>query len=384
MKKIKFLISLIIILISLSLSFILGYLYNNYKKESSISGVAIEGDFEDSLEIIKSSSPLEEKIKAYLQIIEKSGPGRAQDILLKSGLPFDGDAHLLNHSVGDYLYEKYKDEGLIYCKDYFLSSCYHGFVLHAVADGGFDTLKKVMDTCWKKGTHVAIQCSHAIGHGFLTYDGYANLTKALEDCDNLAEQSKDFPLFNCHDGIFMENIWAVHEDGKPSKERWVKDNDPIYPCNDPRIDYKYINACWSDQPMRLYQIFSGDLKKAGEVCNQITDSQHKQTCFDGLARQIHPLTKGSLQETFNMCSLMPKDWINPCVISISKAFFSVGDHNTPFAICNRIPDSYDQGRCFWELADAIPLFITSSTDRKKYCNQIPEQQSRDKCLKLSS
>lgn len=322
---------------------------------------------------IKTTTNLDEQVKLYKALIERVGPEQAQGELQKSGLPFDGQTHLLNHTVGDWLYEKHGTGGLIHCKDYFLSSCYHGFVIHAVALDGIEVLKNVMAKCWESGEHVSVQCSHAIGHGFLAYDGYANLTKALKDCDEMVVRSERFPLYNCHDGVFMENIWAVHETGKPSKDRWVKDSDPIYPCNDSRIESKYINACWSNQPMRLYQLFQGDLARVGGVCLGVADATFQRTCFDGLARQIHPLTKGSVDEAYRMCSLMSPAWVDPCIISITRAAFSVGDKEIPFTMCERIREESKKS-CYEALSNIIVSYTMKDLkERQMLCAKIPSQ-----------
>lgn len=301
-----------------------------------------------STDEIKAEPSLDNQVKLYQKLIEQVGPIEAQEQLYKSGLPFDGQSHLLNHTVGDFLYEKYGPSGLAFCKDYFLSSCYHGFVIRAVGDKGVLGLKDVMEKCWEKGGHVAIQCAHSIGHGFLAWVGYKHLLQALVLCDQMREKNKNFPVYNCHDGVFMENIWAIHDDGKRSPYAWLKDADPIYPCNEPKIPYQYIKACWSNQPTISYRFFRGDLTKAGQICFSIKDLDHKQTCFDGLARQIHPLTKGSIDETFRMCSFMPDGWIDPCIISITKAFFSVGDRQIPYQICERMRPEV-KNRCFEQL-----------------------------------
>src|SRR3989344_4473672 len=132
---------------------------------------------------IKTVRNIDEQVKLYTKLIERVGPEQAQEDLLRSGLPFDGQTHLLNHTVGDYLYLKCGVAGLSQCKVLFLSSCYHGFILHAIADGGMNKVAEVFASCYKEGSTVYIQCTHAIGHGFLANAGYKNLTQALKICD---------------------------------------------------------------------------------------------------------------------------------------------------------------------------------------------------------
>lgn len=375
--KVPILLFLLIILGSLFLGYSFSLFKNSEITQSQPSKKTIS--LSEEIKLIKKSPSLDEKVKIYKSLIERVGPEQAQEQLQYSGLPFDGETHLLNHTVGDFLYDKYKTKGLVYCKDYFLSSCYHGFVIRAMADGGVHSLKEVMQHCWDQGERVAIQCAHAIGHGFLAFADYKNFIKALTDCDTLSEQSKNFPNFNCYDGAFMENVFAVHDDGKPSPDRWLNKDDPIYPCNEEKIPQKYIRACWSNQPSWMYQLFGGDLHKVAQQCLNLNNKEYQTTCFDALARQIHPLTKGSVDQTFSLCSIMPSDWIDPCLVSISKAFFSVGDRTAPFEICTKIhPQS--KSNCYNELITIISIYSKDSNEKNKACKQIGDHDWSERCL----
>ncbi len=332
------------------------------------------------IDSIKNTTSLAEQTTLYKILIDRVGVEKAQEALYLSGLPFDGQTHLLNHEVGEYLYKKYKEKGLIYCKDYFLSSCYHGFVIMAVADKGYETLKNVMDICWSKGYPVAGQCAHAIGHGLLTWYGYKNLPQALEGCDKLSGTSKNFPLFNCYDGVFMENVFAVHEGGKPSKYRWVSDADYIYPCDSPKISEKYINACWAEQPSLMYRSFNGDLERVGYECLKLQNSIYQRTCFDAIARQIHPNSKGNPAEVLRNCNLMPSEWINSCIISVAGTELSVGGKVLPYELCSRIGES-SKTDCYRRIAEVIAT--NKFADRKDLCNKIPILEQRNNCLALN-
>lgn len=339
-----------------------------------------ESKFTIEIENIKAAKNLNEQIAFYKELIERVGPEQAQEQLYISGLSFDGQTHLLNHTVGDWLYEKYGIEGLTLCKDYFLSSCYHGFVINAIADRGFDGLSEIMNTCWQKGTPNATQCAHAIGHGFLANVGYANLTKALTSCDKLASLSKNFPLYNCHDGVFMENIWAVHEDGKPSKDRWLKDTDPVYPCNEQQIPQKYMKACWSNQPMRMYQLFGGDVGRVAAYCLSVNNDDHKKTCFDGLARQIHPVAKGDTNEIFRLCNHLPKEWVDACVFSIVKSEFGVGGRTLPYQLCEQMRDGAKPS-CYKALSEIIKSYYREGlSERELLCTRIPDTNLQQGCM----
>lgn len=334
----------------------------------------------NEIERILNSSSLDEQAKLYEALIERVGPGEAQEELVGSGLPFTGQTHLLNHVVGDYLYDHFGASGLIYCKDYFLSSCYHGFLIKAIGRGGLQEVEKVMEECKKAGPGVDAQCAHAMGHGFLAWQGYENLIPALKLCDKLGQDIEGFPLFNCRDGVFMENIWAVHEDGTPSPDRWVREDDPVYPCNDPRIEDAYRRACWSNQPSLMYQLFGRDIEKVGQACLAVENPVLQKTCFDGLARQIQPLTKGSVSLSFSLCALMPSGWVDFCVITLAASGFGVGDREIPFQLCAQIDSSVSKKECYHTLSGMVRFYARSFQERKQWCEKIKDETFRRGCL----
>src|SRR6266498_1613203 len=325
----------------------------------------------EEIEAIKQTIDLNSQVRLYRSLIERVGPVQAQDDLYHSGLPFDGQTHLLNHVVGDYLYQKFGTAGLSKCRDYFLASCYHGFILHALASGGMTEVKKVMESCRTNGMPVFVQCAHAMGHAFLALMDYTKLPMALQLCDQVKDILSDFPVFNCQDGVFMENIWGMHE-GHPSSKRWVKVDDPVYPCNDKQIDQKYLLACWSNQPSLMYQLFNRDIAKIGQECLKLTDQELQQMCFNGLARQINPIAAGDTQAVFDLCGQLPVQWVNYCVMINATSFFSVGDRTIPFDICARI-DSTGKSVCYQGLFGSISAYVKNPLERSALCQKIKDK-----------
>lgn len=265
---------------------------------------------QDEISQIKASADLNQQSLLYRHLLDRVGPSKAQDMLKNSDLPANGQTHLLNHTAGLYLYQKFGASGLAQCKDYFLESCYHGFLIQAISDHGLDYLEQVMDSCKKVNGQVIAQCSHAFGHAFLALDGYANLTQALQTCDNEYKKINTLIPFNCYDGVFMENIYGVH-DGQPSPDRWLRSDDTSYPCDSPEIDNQYLTACWANQPALIYQNFSTNLRKISNLCDQLSNTNYQDSCFGGLNRQINALAK-SQSDVTKLCQSEPSPKQQKC------------------------------------------------------------------------
>lgn len=328
---------------------------------------------------IKATTDLKVQTELYKKLMIREGAVQAQEDLYHSGLPFTGQTHLLNHEAGEWLYETYGAAGLSQCKEYFLASCYHGFVLDAIGDGGMPKVAEVMDACRKNGPAVFAQCTHAVGHGFLAFKDYKDLVGALKLCDEMQKTITDMPSFSCYDGVFMENIWGVHDDGKPSPYRWVKDNDPLYPCDDKRIDPKYLLGCWSNQPSLMFQQSRGDLAKVGQECLAVKQTDLQKMCFNGLSRQINPLTDGSAAKVFQLCNFLPTPWNNYCVTINANAYYSVGDRVVPFEICNQATEP-TRTDCYNNLAGIIKYSSKTPAEAQSLCKKIEDPTWQSRCL----
>ncbi|MDQ5900882.1 MAG: hypothetical protein QG600_460 [Patescibacteria group bacterium] len=374
-------ITVVISIILLNIILFSGYFFISNKSTST--GVSKVSAYSQEIQGIKETKVTKVRDQLYRQLIERVGPTLAQEELLHSGIPFDGEAHLLNHTVGDWLYTEYDAKGMIYCKDYFLSSCYHGFLIRSIAEHGMGQLSEIMGECYKVSVATATQCAHAIGHGLLAWREYKNLPQALADCDTVATLVENFTAYNCYDGAFMENNWAVHTNGKPSPDRWIDLKDPSYPCYDDRIAEKYRKACWSNQPQMAYKdIFKGDLTQAGQLCTTVENEEYKATCFDSVARQMTPLVGNDKNKVVLYCDKMPVGWKSLCVISIANSFYSMGDRIFPFELCRILPDDAPQA-CYEILQHQFTSYPLEIIEKRSMCSKIPEEYKIEVCQAMA-
>lgn len=327
---------------------------------------------------IKALKNVGERSKELLKLIDRVGPIEAQEKMLNSGMPFDGETHLLIHTIGDYIYDYYGIDGLPYCRDYFLSACYHGFIINTLGDHGESGVVEAIEKCNEEGRPVATQCAHATGHGFVAWHDY-DLIKALKMCDEVGNKITNFGYFNCYDGVFMENMWGVH-DGVPSEKRWVNPDDIYYPCNDRRIPEKYLGGCWANQASLIYQYSKGNFRKTAIACDAVGNLEYRNTCYNNLARQIHPLTNGNSKKVLELCAnATGEERINECILVNMGSSWSVGDRNGPYEICEIVSEPL-KSKCLDRLIGLVSYhYALDQKNLEFYCDKITRETDRQRC-----
>ena len=122
----------------------------------------------------------------------------------------------------------------------------------------------------------------------------------------------------------------------------------------------------------MFQFFRGDIKKVGQECHKLSDPGFKRNCFNALARQIHPLTDGKTERVFEMCKLMPGEWVDYCIATNAVAYLGVGDTELPFDICEEMQDP-GRGECYKALIGPMKFLNVD------LCDKISDETWRNKC-----
>lgn len=324
---------------------------------------------------IKTSPTTAEAAGWYRKLIEKVGPSLAQDDL-NNLAKSTGPMHLVNHTVGSYLYEKYGSGGIAYCKEYFSGSCYHGVLLNFMGTPQQDSeIGKALVFCKQKGMGIPKACSHAIGHGVLAQVGYKNLPAAIAECNRMATVQPLLSLIDCQDGVFMENIFGVHE-GKPSPDRWVKADDLTYPCSDP-IFANYQSPCWRNQIDRISEVVGRNYPKMQQYCDALK-SDLRATCYNNIYRQILTHAKNNLTVARQDCSQLSSELGGEyCVMNVAAYNFYQGDSKIQLDYCNHLTGSLVPS-CFKSLVEMMKMTIVPA-EQPNYCNRIEPAEWRDYC-----
>lgn len=349
----------------------------NILGEKNTATKSVEKDEVPELKDILQSKDQDTRLKAGRKLVERVDVEKALDILEHSSLPHTGEGHLVVHQVGFYAYKKYGIKSILKCKDYFLYACYHGAIIEAASNEGFEAITKMTDQC-KEFSARYFQCVHAAGHSILAMWNY-DLPKALQTCDELYEKETKFPeaLTSCHNGAFMENLFGVHDWGtnKEPVREWISD-DPYFPCN--HFEEKYQKGCWLNQAARIYQMNKGDIAVTTKACEEIGNEEYTNWCIDNVARQIHPLTNGDPTKAFQLCQQVGERWYDTCVLVNAGSFYSVGGRSEAVFICSQVPPTV-KTECFQRLFGQISSDPIDRNEKEKICKKI-EQPFQNQCL----
>jgi hypothetical protein len=219
------------------------------------------------------------------------------------------DQHHIGHLFGGALYKASGLSGLTTCDMDFSSGCFHEFLGRALYEHGEKILYDV-DTYCKESTY---DCQHGIGHGILGYTGYEfeDLQRALVLCEKIGTTDiRD----GCFGGIFMEYNVRTMLGGSVSIRSHTPDEALDLLCT--QVSPYARDACyfWIAQWFLAQEDGNNDQKfvAATRKCLQIDNTEHRLTCYSGLANDVPSYT--SDREWYNTyCD-------NPELVSVDPLF----------------------------------------------------------------
>lgn len=207
--------------------------------------------------------------------------------------------HTLLHIIGEAAGKEYETVAAAYeVGDPFCRSGYYHGVLEGIfgEEGAEKFLANLDSLCEEvKGkerySYDYFACVHGVGHGLMAFFNH-DLFASLEGCDLLSgkwEQS------SCHGGVFMENVISDTAD-EPSK--FLKKEDPLYPCDAVGDQYRY--QCYLMQTSHMLTLFNGDFSAVFPVCSTV-EEKYRVPCYQSLGRDASGWSYGSSDQVLSYC-----------------------------------------------------------------------------------
>ena len=236
------------------------------------------------------------------------------DRLMTTDDAVEGNCHRIVHMIGSAALARYEGnvakafaEGSASC----WSGYYHGILSHAFTDVELNELGPASrglcdDEEIRRTDYLAYQCVHGLGHGLMIYTGY-NLPLALETCDELAT---DWDQSSCSGGVFMENVTP----SLGATTQWVKDDDPVYPCNFVAKRHKYY--CYLMVTSRILALNGYDWEDTAATCRGV-EKNWVSICFQSYGRDASGSTRQDPAEIVRLCGLAAR-WASDCIYGAAR------------------------------------------------------------------
>lgn len=254
------------------------------------------------------------------------------------------ECHQLTHTIGRTAVMKYPDisEAYAHGDSFCWSGYYHGVVEAFIQRVGKDNLvneKGINDICRplrEKSLYSFdhYNCVHGIGHG-LMYIHNNELFDSLNICDVITDS---WERASCFGGVYMENIMA---DNKNHFTKYLKPEDPLYPCD--AVDEQYKGQCYLMQTSYMLRVKGGDFSEVFSLCRSVPAPNDK-ICYQSLGRDASGQTMSDPERTKEKC-LLGKDDIaeTNCVIGAVKDFISYYHSDTQAkSFCAALPKNLSE------------------------------------------
>lgn len=342
--------------------------------------------------------------KFFQNLANEKGAEYAYELLRVAPIPKNIDMHLMGHIVGDVLYKQKGASGIKICTEDFRNACSHTIVVGLLLDKGEQALAEISKACGQApgGSGAYSMCYHGLGHGVLSYVDF-DLKKAIYLCEKVHDAGFLGPeARQCIGGAIMEIITGGDHDKKSwakMRKIYLKDSDPLYPCNNDFIPDNAKHMCYTYLTPHLFQVAGADLgnpqpehfKKAFTYCSKVPQNQpgNIQACYGGFGKEfvvllmgrdirmntLERIEKDKFKKVFEFCKLADQlKGVEACIIDAVSSYYWGGENKPTIAIlfCTSIEEAVFQDVCFQHLISSVNMFVKDENYRREVCNQIPE------------
>jgi len=229
--------------------------------------------------------------------------------------------HPLTHVIGHVAVELYPEVSLAYTHgdSFCWSGYYHGVMEGIIGKvGKFAVVEKLDSICSGipgKTTYSFdyYNCVHGLGHGLMALT-FNELFDSLKICDNLQGL---WEKQSCYGGVFMENVIV---DNKNHFTKYLKPEEPLYPCN--AVEDKYKSSCYMMQTSYMLKVTGSDFKKVFELCSS-AENGYQNLCYQSLGRDASGRSLSNAEVTKVTCELgSGYEQQSNCIIGAVKDFIS--------------------------------------------------------------
>jgi hypothetical protein len=309
--------------------------------------------------------------QAFGNVAFRSGASAALPLVEKVyGSGASGACHRVTHAIGSATLArnggnvaKTFSEGDSLCG----SGFYHGVLersLVRVQSRKPDRLAPVARTLCADAADITpwveYQCLHGLGHGLMIATGL-NLPISLEVCRRLRRW---WDRDACRGGVFMENISTSYG----VQSLFLKDDDPIYPCNWVRRSAK--RRCYQTVTFRVLGMVRWDFERAAETCS-VVETAYVHMCFQSLGKDVSTWSEREAERTVENCAVARRfGYEAECIYGAAQdaaANFADGQRAKP--LCELVAGRL-AARCFEGIGSVTGRFYRTVEERLNACRAV--------------
>lgn len=249
------------------------------------------------------------------------------------------------------------------------SGYYHGILERAFSarpNESMSTVAKSLctDAAITAQVFVRYQCLHGLGHGLMINSGY-DMPGSLKVCDGLADE---FEQSSCDGGVFMENFNTSY--GTTSK--YVREKDPIYPCNDVAERYKY--QCYGLVTANILRLTGYDQAKTAKTCLR-SERDWITVCFQSYGRDVSGIANKDPGKLRASCRLAD-DYEGDCIFGAVREIVNAdAGPQRGATFCRSVGRRYRE-RCF-EGVGTVLASLKTGDELRASCRAVAGRYAAD-------
>ena len=202
------------------------------------------------------------------------------------------------------------------------------------------------------------QCTHGLGHGLMIQTGY-DLPTALATCGQLQTRWDEI---SCTGGVFMENGSTVYG----LRSQWLKDDDPIYPCN--RVKLRDKASCYLRVTTQILRTNHFNWPNTAARCRGV-QLRWRLYCFRSYGRDAANAVAGKVGAVLRICR-MAGAGNGDCLYGAAR---SIADRdanaNRAAALCRQASPA-QKPSCSAGLGVVVGLLQANNAERLRACRSL--------------
>jgi hypothetical protein len=283
------------------------------------------------------------------------------------------DCHRISHMIGSAALARFKgnvaqafSRGSASCA----SGYYHGILDRAFANvqSESELVKAARSLCRGAGVRrrsfLDYQCTHGLGHGLMIQTGF-DVPTALSVCGRLETRWDEV---TCTGGVFMENGSTVYG----LRSRWLKDDDPVYPCN--RVKLRNKASCYLRVTTQMLRVSEVDWVETAGRCRAL-ERKWRRYCFLSFGRDAVEHTAENAQRILQICRLAGAAE-RQCLYGAARTLANRQASTDAAAALCHLAALRTQGACFAGLGVVIGLLQPTDAERAKACARLTRRHAR--------